>query len=84
MDENNNYPDTVDSRSVDIIETIINQEEYDIPQKAIDAIKKQMSECKSKDIAQKFLDAFALKWKSRHARAIAKEREAARNSDKKD
>lgn len=31
MDENNNYPDTVDSRSVDIIETIINQEEYDIP-----------------------------------------------------
>lgn len=31
MTENNNYPDTVDSRSVDIIETIINQEEYDIP-----------------------------------------------------
>ena len=31
MAENNNYPDTVDSRSVDIIETIINQEEYDIP-----------------------------------------------------
>lgn len=31
MDENNNYPDTVDSRSVEIIETIINQEEYDIP-----------------------------------------------------
>lgn len=31
MDENNNYLDTVDSRSVDIIETIINQEEYDIP-----------------------------------------------------
>lgn len=31
MAENNNYPDTVDSRSVNIIETIINQEEYDIP-----------------------------------------------------
>lgn len=31
MAENNNYPDTVDSRSVEIIETIINQEEYDIP-----------------------------------------------------
>ena len=31
MTENNNYPDTVDSRSVEIIETIINQEEYDIP-----------------------------------------------------
>lgn len=31
MGENNNYPDTVNSRSVEIIETIINQEEYDIP-----------------------------------------------------
>lgn len=34
MAENNNYPDTVDSRSVKIIETIINQEEYDIPPKS--------------------------------------------------
>ena len=58
------------------------QDEYDIPQEAVDAIKAKMLSSK-KDIALKYFDVFATHWKSRHAKAVAEEREAARN-DKKD